>query len=182
MKILCLSTKEMPLAVDEALSKVEMELETLAISKETKVVPGMPLLQANNALTIANSSDTEVYIFVTLDVKAEKDGSAVSFKNKAGETIAAPFEITYSKTEGTQNFTKLTGVNGVENVYFVKTSAASVAFADQITLSTSVHSESTIDSVGDVMAANVVITVTAEAIQSYELSTEVLAYNALHSA
>ena len=38
MKILCLSTKEMPLAVDEALSKVELELETLAISKETKVL------------------------------------------------------------------------------------------------------------------------------------------------
>ena len=38
MKILRLSTKEMPLAVDEALSKVEMELETLAISKETKVL------------------------------------------------------------------------------------------------------------------------------------------------
>ena len=161
-------------------AKVQLGAPSITtINAETKVLPTMPVLDTDG-IAISNDSDTEVYIFVTLSAKAQKNSSDVTFKDKQGSTIANPFEIEYSKTGNTQNFEALTGVKNVTGVYYVKTSAESVKLADQITLSSAIHSNSTETTEGDVMSATVIITVTAQAIQSYNLATAADAYIALN--
>ena len=143
----------------------------------TTVVPTQVIA---NEISYTNKSDVAVYVFVTLSYQLKSGSKSLP----QGATVDQMLTVTLAKTEGTANFTKL---DGEEGVYWYKTTAGAtnttagdpIAFAS-IAIA-NLESESKEDAAGEWMGIEITFSLHAESIQAYDFADEDAAYTALQA-
>ena len=158
-------------------ARVKLGVPTITtVANTTLLLPGQPITTA--PISIANESNVDTYVFVTVSIDVTKGNEAVVLKNKAGAELTDAQAFGFGISDAGTGFTKFVELDGQEGVYWSRVNAdtTSANFVNSLTLSADVHSQSTTTAEGDAMTATVVITVTANSIQATGFNDAAAAY------